>query len=442
LLPLLQQGAFGIDMFADRLQKVGGIIGTDAANAISTFNDEMDLLNRAFTAKFAVVLVAILPFLTALVDNFDAIAKAVGLAASVFLIAKLPVILGAITAAVTLLTKAVMLNPLGLLATGLAAIVVYKDEIAEVFGFADEAPKKLDRVTTSLQKNAKQLQKLTEIGEVQLETAKKFVKTTKKELVPNLENLDEMVGTSAKALKSLRGREGFGGLLEAITHFFINADLLFKDYFGYITETTESKLNEVVYIFEETLLRLDNVTVFVGNRIRNSFARVMGDIDREIKGFEVTVPTIFVPESVFSFEKVEGASSKLNRLVDQINAYSVATGRQTQRAVYVGDWALNQGNQGIYWKKDAPGLGFDDQNDLSYDVPRIDRGGGSTGRSSGLSSPGARQASGQDGAGGVEVNIYDGTGQRIDAYNSSIRVEIKERSNRLGMIPALNVSGV
>jgi hypothetical protein len=60
-----------------------------------------------------------------------------------------------------------------------------------------------------------------------------------------------------------------------------------------------------------------------------------------------------------------------------------------------------------------------------------------------LSSPGARQAAGQDGAGGgVEVNIYDGTGQRIDAYNSSIRVEIKERSNRLGMIPALNVSGV
>jgi hypothetical protein len=328
-------------------------------------------------------------------------------------------------------------------ATGLAAIVVYKDEIAEVFGFADEAPKKLDRVTTSLQKNAKQLQKLTEIGEVQLETAKKFVKTTKKELVPNLKNLDEMVGTSAKALKSLRGREGFGGLLEAITHFFINADLLFKDYFGYILDTTESKLDQVLYTFEETLLRLDNVTVFIGNRIRNSFARVMGDIDREIKGFEVTVPTIFVPESVFSFERVEGASSKLNRLVDQINAYSVATGRQTQRAVYAHRRSGVHSAQ-IYWQKNMPsGLQADHENDLSYDVPRIDRGGDSTGRSSGLSSPGARQAAGQDGAGGgVEVNIYDGTGQRIDAYNSSIRVEIKERSNRLGMIPALNVSGV
>jgi len=442
LLPLLQQGAFGIDLFADRLREAGGIIGTDAANAISTFNDELDLLNRAFTAKFAVVLVAILPFLTALVDNFDAIAKAVGLAAGVFLIANFGAIVGAITAAVTLLTKAVMLNPLGLLATGLAAIVVYREEIAEVFGFADETPKKLEKVSTALEDNAEQLLKLDKLEKVRLTTAKKFAKTTKKELVPNLKNLDEMVGTSAKALKSLRGREGFGGLLEAITIFFVNADLLFKDYFGYITETTESKLNGVVHIFEETLLRLDNVTVFVGNRIRNSFARVMGDLDREIKGFEVTVPTIYIPASAFSFEKVEGASSKLNRLVDQINAYSVATGRQTQRAVY-GHRRSGVHSAQIYWQKNMPsGLQVDHENDLSYDVPRIDRGGDSTGRSSGLSSPGARQASGQDGAGGVEVNIYDGTGQRIDAYNSSIRVEIKERSNRLGMIPALNVSGV
>jgi hypothetical protein len=154
----------------------------------------------------------------------------------------------------------------------------------------------------------------------------------------------------------------------------------------------------------------------------------------------VTVPTIFVPESVFSFERVEGASSKLNALVNQINAYSVLTGRQTQRAVFAGTHVTPHE---IFWKKNMPsGLHLDHENDLSYDVPRIAQGGGGTSQS-GLSSPGARQASGQDGAGGgVTVNIYDGTGQRIDAYNSAIRVEIKERSNRLGMIPALNVSGV
>ena len=68
--------------------------------------------------------------------------------------------------------------------------------------------------------------------------------------------------------------------------------------------------------------------------------------------------------------------------------------------------------------------------------------GGGSGASSGRSSPGAREAAGQGGGGGVVVNIYDGTGQQLSSYDSAIRVEIKERSNRLGMIPALNVSGV
>ena len=449
LLPLLQQGAFGIDMFADRLRKVGGIIGTDAANAISDFNDQMDLLNRAFTAKFAVMLVAILPFLTSLVENFDAIAKAVGFAASVFLVAKLPVILGAITAGVTLLTKAVMLNPLGLLATGVAAIIVYKDEIAEVFGFAEETPKKLAQVNTKLEDTADQMQKLTKLEKVREKTAAKFAKTTKKELVPNLKNLDAMVGTSAKALKSLQGREGFGGMLLEITKFFINADLLFKDYFGYITDTTEGGLNSVLYRFEELMLRLDNVTVFTGNRIRNSFARIMGDIEANVLKLDVRVPTIIIPASAFSFEKVEGAGKKLDQLVNQINAFSVV-GRSRSRDAAFGGTSISKNHSGldpahsIFWADQVPSGGhIDRSNALSYDVPAVTTAsGGGSGASSGRSSPSAREAAGQGGGGGVVVNIYDGTGQQISAYDSAIRVEIKERSNRLGMIPALNVSGV
>ena len=451
LLPLLQQGAFGIDMFADRLRKVGGIVGTDAANAISTFNDQMDLLNRAFTAKFAVMLVAILPFLTSLVENFDAIAKAVGFAASVFLVAKLPVIFGAITAAVTLLTKAVMLNPLGLLATGVAAIIVYKDEIAETFGFAEETPKKLEKVSTALEDNADQLLKLNKLDKVRLTTAKKFAKTTKKELVPNLKNLDAMVGTSAKALKSLQGREGFGGMLLEITKFFINADLLFKDYFGYIKDTTEGGLNSVLYRFEELMLRLDNVTVFTGNRIRNSFAQIMGDIEANVLQLDVRVPTIIIPASAFSFERVEGAGQKLNQLVDQINAFSV--GSRTAGFAYNvqrrGPTGLPPGYSPML--NINPRLSKTSMEDTAnlkyyntpYSSPFVSTGsGGGSGASGGRSSPGAREAAGQGGGGGVVVNIYDGTGQQLSSYDSAIRVEIKERSNRLGMIPALNVSGV
>ena len=446
LLPLLQQGAFGIDLFADRLRKVGGIVGTDAANAISDFNDQMDLLNRAFTAKFAVMLVAILPFLTALVENFDAIAKAVGLAASVFLVAKLPVILGAITAGVTLLTKAVMLNPLGLLATGVAAIIVYKDEIGEVFGFAEETPKKLEQVSTALEDNAAQILKLNKLDKVRLTTAKKMAKTTKKELVPNLENLDKLVGTSAKALKSLQGREGFGGMLLEITKFFINADLLFKDYFGYITDTTEGGLNSVLYRFEELMLRLDNVTVFTGNRIRNSFAQIMSDIEANVLKLDVRVPTIIIPASAFSFERVEGAGQKLNQLVDQINAFSVGSrtgGYAVNRDFTNADGNIRRDNDYPFLSKTAKqNEGISTYYNTPYFSPFVTTGSGGSGASSGRSSPGARQAAGQGGGGGVVVNIYDGTGQQLSSYDSAIRVEIKERSNRLGMIPALNVSGV
>jgi hypothetical protein len=445
LLPLLQQGAFGIDMFADRLREVGGIVGTDAANSISAFNDQMDLLNRAFTAKFAVVLVAVLPFLTALVENFDAIAKAVGLAAGVFLAAKLPLILGAITLGVKALTTAVMLNPLGLLATGFAAIIVYKDEIAETFGFADETPKKLETVNTSLEATADQMQKLTKLEKVRETTAEKFAKTTKKELVPNLENLDKVIGSSTKSLKSLRGREGFGGLLEAITMFFINADLLFKDYFSYITDTSEGGLNTVYYHFEELMLRLDNVTVFTGNRIRNSFAAIMGDIEGSVLNLDVRVPKIIIPSSAFSFEKVEGAGQKLDQLVNQINGYSV--GSRTAGFAYNRDYTSADGN--LKRDNDYPLLsrtakqseGLSTYYNTPYFAPFVSTGRGATSR--GMSSPGARQAAGQGGDGaGVVVNIYDGTGQQLSSYDSAIRVEIKERSNRLGMIPALNVSGV
>ena len=395
------------------------------------------------------MLVAILPFLTSLVENFDAIAKAVGFAASVFLVAKLPVILGAITAGVTLLTKAVMLNPLGLLATGVAAIIVYKDEIAETFGFAEETPKKLEKVNTKLEDTADQMQKLTKLEKVREKTAAKFAKTTKKELVPNLKNLDEMVGTSAKALKSLQGREGFGGLLLEITKFFINADLLFKDYFGYITDTTEGGLNSVLYRFEELMLRLDNVTVFTGNRIRNSFAQIMGDIEANVLQLDIRVPAIIVPASAFSFEKVEGAGQKLDQLVNQINSYSVSARSRSRDAAF-GGTSITRYHSGldpahsIFWADQIPAGGhIDRSNALSYDVPAITTGrGGGSGASSGRSSPGAREAAGQGGGGGVVVNIYDGTGQQISAYDSAIRVEIKERSNRLGMIPALNVSGV
>jgi hypothetical protein len=52
-------------------------------------------------------------------------------------------------------------------------------------------------------------------------------------------------------------------------------------------------------------------------------------------------------------------------------------------------------------------------------------------------SPALRNASSGGGGNGVTVNIYDGTGQRISAYDSGIRVEITERASRNGQFAAL-----
>ena len=137
-------GAGQIQFFSDRLRDMGGIMGKTASDEFSNFNDRMDDLNRILRAKVAGALVVVLPAITALAENFDHLAKFVGIVATAFITAKLPVLIGAVTTAIGALTVAISTNPLGLLAVGVTsagAALLYKDDIAEYFGFADEAEK-------------------------------------------------------------------------------------------------------------------------------------------------------------------------------------------------------------------------------------------------------------------------------------------------------------
>ena len=275
--------------------------------------------------------------------------------------------------------------------------------------------KDVESIKVELTKTATTTKKIAAIEIARNANAKKFATTTKKSL-PDFKNLDKLVGTSAKALKSLQGRKGFGGLLLEITKFFVNADLLFKDYFGYITDTTEGGLNSVLYRFEELMLRLDNVTVFTGNRIRNSFARIMNDIESNVLKLDVRVPTIIIPASAFSFEKVEGAGKKLDQLVNQINAFSV--GSRTGGYAFNRDFTnadgntIRDNNYPFLSKTAKQNEGISTYYNTPYFSPFVTTGSsGGSGVSGGRSSPGAREAAGQGGGGGVVVNIYDGTGQ-------------------------------
>jgi len=75
---------------------------------------------------------------------------------------------------------------------------------------------------------------------------------------------------------------------------------------------------------------------------------------------------------------------------------------------------------------------------LDYDVPSISSSGSSS-RSSGRSSmsSGSTALESTGGNTPIQVNIYDGTGQKINAYDSAIRVEINERASRFNEFSAL-----
>ena len=76
---------------------------------------------------------------------------------------------------------------------------------------------------------------------------------------------------------------------------------------------------------------------------------------------------------------------------------------------------------------------------MTYDVPYISGGSGRTGGRSGGNGRTSPASAAADGGGGstVVVNIYDGTGQEISAFDSAIRVEIEERADRYDEFSAL-----
>ena len=92
----------------------------------------------------------------------------------------------------------------------------------KAFGFAEEAPKELEKTNTKLEETADQLKELDKVEQKRVETSEEFAKTTKKEVVPQLKNLDRALRASSIEFKNIRGPEGLGGLTRAFIEFFGN----------------------------------------------------------------------------------------------------------------------------------------------------------------------------------------------------------------------------
>jgi hypothetical protein len=294
LLPLLNSGAAGISQFAQTIRDAGGIIGQDGADEISKFNDGIDLLSRSLRGKVAPVLVAVLPALTALAENLDEVAKFAAVVGAGFIAAKIPAAFLAITAAVKGLTIAMAANPLGLIATGLAAIAVYKgDDIMKAFGFAEEAPKELEKTNTKLEETAKQLNELDKVEQKRVETSEEFAKTTKKEVVPQLKNLDRALRASSIEFKNIRGPEGLGGLTRAFIEFFGNIQTVALNTLTDIERLVEGTFSLVKQDFREFFQALDNIVIFEGQEVRDAFRDMIQDLADQVKTQDIGATELF-----------------------------------------------------------------------------------------------------------------------------------------------------
>jgi ribosome recycling factor len=462
LLALLNLGAEGISDYGKKIREAGGIIGKAASDEFSAFNDQMDLLSRGLRGKFAPVLVTIIPLLTMLAENLDSIAKFAGIAAAAFIAAKLPAMFVGITLAVKGLTLAMMTNPLGLIATSLAAIAVYKgDEIMDAFGFAEEAPKDLKETNTKLEDTAKQLKKLDKIEEKRVKTAESFAKTTKKNVVPNLKKLEKSLKDSNIQFKNIRGKEGLGGLQLSFLEFFGDVQTHALNYLSDASAIVSRHLKTIRQDFAEMITGLQNQLVFRRNDISDAFADILTDFERELQETKIDVENINieipssafdftntfakVPGEIFDFSAVTQSAGAVDSLVKQINSYSVGS-RSVSRSATAASSYRGHGTvlQGVgaptpYWSGDVPSgyTNFNSRN-LEYDVPSISSSGTSS-RSSGRSSmsSGSSALESTGGNTSIQVNIYDGTGQKISAYDSAIRVEINERASRYNEFPAM-----
>jgi hypothetical protein len=504
LLPLLNTGAAGISGYAKTIRDANGIIGTDAANAFSKFNDKLDILQRSFRGKLAPVLTAILPALTMLAENLDTIAKFAGIAATAFIAAKIPVLLGAITAGVTALTVAIASNPIGAIAVGVTALgaagFAYKDDIAEFFGFTDEV-EKVQQTNTKLEKTAKIIKDVSKAEKIRTKTAESFAKTTKKDVVPNLKKLEKSLKDSNIQFKNIRGQEGLGGLQLAFVEFFGDVQTHALNYLSDASAIVSRHLKTIRQDFAEMITGLQNQLVFRRNDISDAFADILNAIENEMETKTWSADDLFTvlraniaAADLFNITGMKNISASdhlsvsgtksvkaadiftVSGLIDiDLNNIENVTKQRVHKSMasiadYVNYYGVRQnytpiGNASAL----KMGYSFGRTVNVSYDravpedtenydyktiysnypvmtgpgvtrIPGIYGGGGGyAGRSSvrGSAADGSSALESTGGKTPIQVNIYDGTGQRISEYDSSIRVEINERASRFNEFSAM-----
>jgi len=515
LIPMLTAGSDKLLEYEHRLREAGGIMNSAATTDMAKFNDSLDLLGRVTMANFAKILVPILPALTLLAGNFDNIAKFLGIAATAFAVAKLPVLIGGITTAVGLLTTALVTNPFILIATGLAAIALYNlDDIMSVLGIkkntsenlkttasaVEELKNQVDgtaivlgnaahatntntnqlgqlesaskKAATGLAKAAEEAGKLTAQQDINLNLIAETAGTINEKGAPALWKLKDAIKDVDKQAK--QGKKSNEFLASSFNKMFVDMALATDAWTDYIAERFNFTLEET--IGKEFWQYMDTMFLVQGRQVASHFETMINTMSyavagpkresiisafdgifwnmteileaesRPTSGGIVTQWSLLLADMVTAIKTTQSevpeldsssivtASQRIAAISNQVKGLEVKTETRRQSRYY---------SAGYFGPPQNRYLSYLSNEDNVYTAQDLSGGQSTairtTSETSGLSSM-SSGSSALESTGGntpIQVNIYDGTGQKISAYDSAIRVEINERASRFNEFSAM-----
>jgi hypothetical protein len=443
LIPLLSAGADGVDKFGKQLESVGGVINEKSIQSIQDLNDKINLLSKSFTGFLADS--GTFKLFSKVIDGWT------------FGIQELNKKFNDQEKKVRDINTVSQDLKLARKETAL-----FQSKIEKSTG------KERDEAIKRLQTNQKQIKALQSelLKSEKIEGSVKDQEKAQKQVTKAIKATDKVAKDLKKTVKPLMvagkldvpaigGRQGLGGTLETFTEFYLNLMTLAEDYLGTgygVAAIAKKHLKTIRQDFSEMITGLQNQLVFQRNDISDAFADILSDFERELLETKIDVeninievpPSAFdfsntfakVPGEIFDFSSVNQAAGAIDSLVKQINSYSV-TSRTVSREAMAVSYAGR--NAKPYWSDANLGnmqnLQVTGRNDLNYQIPSISDSANQSFTRSSFSSGSSALTSTNNPT--INVNIYDGTGRRINEYDSAIRVEIENRANRNNQFAAL-----
>lgn len=471
---LFAEGAEGIDHYGKQLASINGIIGGDSIDAIQRFNDSWNLMTKI--VRGFLLDSKTLNLLSDIIDGWA------------FGIQKLNEKFG---------EQKKIIRDINTVSQDLKLArketVLFQLQIEQSVG--DEKEEAIERLKTN--KNQIKTLQIELLESKKIETNILNQKTAQKQVKKGIEATNKVAKDLNKTIKPLMiggkldipaigGRKGLGGTLESFTMFYQNLMILAQDYLGLgfgvagivkknltiinqdFTEMITGMQNHLVFrrndiseAFSTIITDLENALMPENHNIEEEFSKIMLDFEHQLKELDLQISNIkimvppeafdfsstnaIVPGFIFDFSKVKQSAGVIDSLVSQINSYSVGSRSVSRSASARGDGSTLQGmgQPYPYWSDETGGGStIYGKRNLNFNMPQIKStlSLGSSSKSGPDSFSSGSTSMSNTSAPQIQVNIYDGTNQKISEYDSALRIEIKDVTSRQGTLPPLRIS--